>query len=55
VILEVRNQRLRLLTENSKEVNLSASRLLRRDRTRLDLTMSRTRMVDTLKEVAHKA
>jgi exoribonuclease-2 len=54
VILEVRNQRLRLLTENSKEVNLSASRLLRRDRTRLDLTMSRTRMVDTLKEVAHK-
>ena len=54
VILEVRNQRLRLLTENSKEVNLSASRLLRRDRTRLDLTMSRTRMVDTLKEIAHK-
>jgi len=54
VILEVRNQRLRLLTENSKEVNLSASRLLRRDRTRLDLTMGRTRMVDTLKEIAHK-
>ena len=54
VILEVRNQRLRLLTENNKEVNLSASRLLRRDRTRLDLSASRTRMVDALKEVAHK-
>ncbi len=54
VILEVRNQRLRLLTENNKEVNLSASRLLRRDRMRLDLSASRTRMVDALKEVAHK-
>jgi exoribonuclease-2 len=54
VVLEVRNLRLRLLTENNKEVNLSASRLLHRDRTRLDLSMSRTRMVDTLKEVAHK-
>jgi exoribonuclease-2 len=54
VILEVRNQRLRLLTENNKEVNLAASRLLHRDRTRLDLSMSRTRMVDALKEVAYK-
>jgi exoribonuclease-2 len=54
VILEVRSQRLRLLTENNKEVNLSASRLVRRDRTRLDLTVSRTRMVDALKEVARK-
>jgi exoribonuclease-2 len=54
VVLEVRNQRLRLLTENNKEVNLSASRLLHRDRTRLDLSASRTRMVDALKEVAHK-
>jgi exoribonuclease II len=54
VIIEVRNQRLRLLTENNKEVNLSASRLLRRDRMRLDLSASRTRMVDALKEVAFK-
>ena len=54
VILEVRNQRLKLLTENNKEVNLSAGRLLHLDRKRLDLSMSRTRMVDALKEVAHK-
>ncbi len=54
VILEVRSQRLRLLTENNKEVNLSASRLVRRDRTRLDLSISRTRMVDALKEVARR-
>jgi exoribonuclease-2 len=54
VVLEVKNQRLRLLTENNREVNLSASRLLHRDRTRLDLSMGRTRMVDALKEVAQK-
>jgi exoribonuclease-2 len=54
VVLEVRNQRLRLLTENNREVNLSASRLLHRDRTRLDLSMGRTRMVDVLKEIAQK-
>ncbi|UCD81566.1 MAG: hypothetical protein JSW26_09135, partial [Desulfobacterales bacterium] len=28
VVLEVKNQRLRLLTENNREVNLSAGRLL---------------------------
>jgi exoribonuclease-2 len=54
VVLEVRNQRLRLLTENNKEVNLSVGRLLHRDRKRLDLSMSRMRMVETLKEVAKK-
>jgi exoribonuclease-2 len=54
VVLEVKNQRLRLLTENNREVNLSASRLLHRDKTRLDLSMGRTRMVDALKEVAQK-
>ena len=37
VILEVKNSRLRLLTENNREVNLSASRLLHRDKVRLDL------------------
>ncbi|MCU0539352.1 MAG: exoribonuclease II, partial [Desulfobacterales bacterium] len=54
VVLEVKNQRLRLLTENNREVNLSASRLLHRDKTRLDLSMGRSRMVDELKVVAGK-
>ncbi len=54
VVLEVKNQRLRLLTENNREVNLSASRLLHRDKIRLDLGMGRTRMVDALKAVADK-
>jgi exoribonuclease-2 len=54
VVLEVKHQRLRLLTENNREVNLSASRLLHRDKSRLDISMGRSRMVDALKEVATK-
>ena len=54
VILEVKNTRLRLLTENNREVNLSASRLLHKDKARLDLAMGRDKMVDALKGVANK-
>ena len=54
VILEVKNTRLRLLTENNREVNLSASRLLHKDNARLNLNMGRDKMVDALKEVANK-
>jgi len=54
VILEVKNSRLRLLTENNREVNLSASRLLHKDKVRLDLSLGRDKMVDALKGVACK-
>ncbi len=54
VVLEIRNQRLRLLTENNKEVNLSAGRLLHRDSARLDPALGRNRMVEALKAIAHK-
>ncbi|MBW2434974.1 MAG: exoribonuclease II, partial [Deltaproteobacteria bacterium] len=54
VILEVKNQRLRLLTENNREVNLSRKRLLHRDKMRLDLTLGRDRMVEALKEVVRR-
>jgi exoribonuclease-2 len=54
VVVEIRNQRLRLLTENNREVNLGAGRLLHRDRSRMDLSLSRLRIVDALKEVAGK-
>jgi exoribonuclease-2 len=54
VILEVKNTRLRLLTENNREVNLSASRLLHKDKARLNLAMGRDKMVDALREVASK-
>ena len=54
VVLEVKNQRLRLLTENNREVNLSHRRLLHKDKTRLDLTLNRDQMVEALKQVVRK-
>ncbi len=54
VILEVKNTRLRLLTENNREVNFSANRLLHKDKAHLDLAMGRDKMVDALKGVAIK-
>ena len=51
VVLEVKNRRLRLLTESNREVNLSASRLSHRCKTRLDLSMGRTKIVHMLKEI----
>ena len=54
VILEVKSSRLRLLTENNREVNLAANRLLHKDNVRLDLSMGRDKMVDVLKGVASK-
>ncbi len=54
VVLEVKKARLRLLTENNREVNLSASRLLHRCGTRLDPALSRQKMVETLKEIVDR-
>ena len=54
VVLEVKNQRIRLLTENNREVNLSRNRLLHKDKIRLDLTLGRDQMVDALKQVVQK-
>ncbi len=54
VVLEVKNKRLRLLTENNREVNLSSKRLLHTDKIRLDLTLGRDQMVEALKQVARK-
>jgi exoribonuclease-2 len=52
VVLEVKNQRLRLLTETNREVNLSSRRLSHTCNMRLDLSMGRHKMVDSLKEIA---
>ena len=54
VVLEVKNQRLRLLTENNREVNLSRNRLLHKDKMRLDLNLGRDQIVAALKQVAQK-
>jgi exoribonuclease-2 len=52
VVLEVKKQRLRLLSENNREVKLSAGRLLHRYAARLDPSLSRQKMVEALKEIA---
>ncbi|MGD2270558.1 MAG: RNB domain-containing ribonuclease [Desulfobacterales bacterium] len=54
VVLEVKKQRLRLLTENNREVNLSAGRLLHRCATRIDPSLNRLNMVEALKEIANR-
>jgi len=52
VVLEVKNQRLRLLTENNREINLSANRLSHKCTTQIDLSAGRNMMVKSLKEIA---
>ena len=54
VVLEVKNQRLRLLTETNREVNLSASRLSHKCNIRLDPSILRNTMVHALKEIASR-
>ena len=52
VVLEVKQQRLRLLNEKDQEVSLSVGRLLHRSRHRLDLSVGRSRLVAMLGEIA---
>lgn len=52
VVLEVKKERLRLLTESNREVSLNAGRLSHRSRMCLDIATGRNRLVDQLKETA---
>ena len=52
VVLEVKDKRLRVLNQNNREVNLSASRLSHKGIERLDLTYGREKTVAALKHVA---
>ncbi|MBU0698731.1 MAG: RNB domain-containing ribonuclease, partial [Proteobacteria bacterium] len=54
VVLEVKKQRLRLLTETNREVNLSPGRLFHKCPLRLELSMGRDRIVDALKEISRR-
>lgn len=54
VVLDIKNLRLRLLTENNREVNLSANRLSHRGNSRLDLSIGRDRLVEALKKTASR-
>jgi hypothetical protein len=52
VVLEVKQQRLRLLNENNREISLSEGRLLHRSKKNLDISMGRDKVVGYLKETA---
>jgi exoribonuclease-2 len=52
VVLEVKKQKLQLLTENNREVSLTPGRIAHCSRALLDVTLGRDRMVETLKSLA---
>lgn len=54
VVQEVKNQRLRLLTENDREVNLSSNRLSHKSQMVLDLSLGRIKTIDALKGIAFR-
>ena len=54
VILEVKKQKLRILTENNREIKLSPGRLSHKCNTRLNLSMGKYKLVEALKEIAGK-
>ncbi len=54
VVQEVNNQRLRLLTENNREVNLTPNRLSHKSKMALDLSLGRIKTLAALKEIADR-
>jgi exoribonuclease-2 len=54
VVLEVKDKRLRILTENNREMNLSANRLSHKASGRLDLSQGRQKAVETLKKISQR-
>ena len=54
VVLEVKNHRLRLLTETNREVNLSSSRLSHKCNKGLELSMGRDKIIEALKKIADR-
>jgi exoribonuclease II len=51
-VLEIKNLRLRLITENNREVKLAMGRLTHHCRQRLEPAMGRGKVVDALKEIS---
>jgi exoribonuclease II len=52
VVLDVKNLKLRLLTENNRELNISVGRLSHKGDNRLNLSAGRVKLVDALKRTA---
>ena len=51
--MEVKNKKLRLLTENDREVKLSLGRVSHKSSTCMDLSLSRYKLVESLKKTAN--
>ena len=54
VVIAIKNQRLRLLSENNREVKLSANRLLHHENNSLELSAGRDQVVQSLKALARR-
>jgi len=54
VVLEIKKQKLRILTENDREIKLSPSRLSHKCNTNLNPSMGRYKLVEALKKIAGK-
>jgi exoribonuclease II len=54
VVLDVKTLKLRLLTENNREVNISTGRLSHKGNNRLNLSVGRDKLVDALKKTANR-
>ena len=52
VVMEVKGNRLRLLTETNREVNLSTNRLLHKSKKNLDLSSGRDNLINALREIS---
>jgi len=52
VVIEIKKQRLRLLTETDREVNLSEKRLVHKGSRRIDLSKGRTHTVNEVKKIS---
>lgn len=52
VVIEVKQQRLRLLNENNREISLSEGRLLHSSKKNLDISMGRDKVVGHLRETS---
>jgi len=52
VVLEIKNQRLRLLNENNRELKLSINRLSHKSKINIDLSLGREKLAGLLKEKA---
>ncbi|CAN2047014.1 exoribonuclease II [Candidatus Magnetomoraceae bacterium gMMP-13] len=53
VVLEIKKQRLRVLTQSNREVNLSSKRVIHQSNACLDTTMGRDHLINSLKEIVN--